>query len=144
MYSKKITYVDYNGVERKETFYFNLSKAELLEMEMGTNGGYENFLKRIIETKDRAKLTQIFKEIILKSYGIKSDDGKRFIKSPKIVEEFTQTEAYSELFTELATNTESATAFINGIMPQALIAELNKEEVRKKLAEEGLEVPPTV
>lgn len=144
MYSKKITYVDYNGVERKETFYFNLSKAELLEMEMGTNGGYENFLKRIIETKDQAKLTQIFKEIILKSYGIKSDDGKRFIKNPKIVEEFTQTEAYSELFTELATNTESATAFINGIMPQALIAELNKEEVRKKLAEEGLEVPPTV
>lgn len=144
MYSKKITYVDYNGVERKETFYFNLSKAELLEMEMGTNGGYENFLKRIIETKDQAKLTQIFKEIILKSYGIKSDDGKRFIKNPNIVEEFTQTEAYSELFTELATNTESATAFINGIMPQALIAELNKEEVRKKLAEEGLEVPPTV
>lgn len=144
MYSKKITYVDYNGVERKETFYFNLSKAELLEMEMGTNGGYENFLKRIIETKDQAKLTQIFKEIILRSYGIKSDDGKRFIKNPMIVEEFTQTEAYSELFTELATNTESATAFINGIMPQALIAELNKEEVRKKLAEEGLEVPPTV
>ena len=138
MYAKKITYTDFDGNERKETFYFNFTKGELLEMQIGTNGGYDKFLKRIVESKDQGEIVKIFKEIILKAYGVKSDDGRRFIKSQEVLDDFTQTEAYSELFTELATNTESAIAFINGIMPPALMAEVNKEEVNKQLKEAGL------
>lgn len=140
MFKKKINYTDFDGNSRSETFYFNFTKGELLEMQIGTNGGYDNYLKRLVESQDQAEITKIFKEIILKAYGIKSDDGKRFIKTDALREEFTQTEAYSELFTELATNTESAIEFINGIMPPALMAEVNKEDMKKQMQEAGL--PP--
>lgn len=140
MFKKKINYTDFDGNNRSETFYFNFTKGELLEMQIGTNGGYDTYLKRLVESQDQAEITKIFKEIILKAYGIKSDDGKRFIKTDTLREEFTQTEAYSELFTELATNTEAAIEFINGIMPPALMAEVNKEDMKKQMQEAGL--PP--
>lgn len=130
MLKKKIKYTDYNGVEREETFYFNLTKAELLEMELMRKGGLENYLKRIINEQDQIKLVEIFKELILKSYGKKSDDGKRFIKNPELTEEFVQSEAFSELYVELATNSEAASAFINGIVPPA-IAMAAEAEMKK-------------
>lgn len=119
MLRKVITYKDYNGQERKEAFYFNLSKAELIEMEMTTSGGMENFLQTIIDTKENRKLFNLFKDLIAKSYGVKSEDGKRFIKSPEISNAFMQTEAYTELLMELMTD-DSATKvaeFVKGIMP---------------------------
>lgn len=131
MFTKKIKYEDFNGEQRERKFYFNLSKAELLEMELSTNGGYENYINRIIETRDQAELIRIFKDLILKSYGIKSDDGERFIKTQELTDAFTQTDAYSELFMELATNAESATEFVNGIIPKALAAEVSKEMAKK-------------
>ena len=132
MFTKKIKYEDFNGEQRERKFYFNLSKAELLEMELSTNGGYENYINRIIETRDQAELIRIFKDLILKSYGVKSDDGERFIKTQELTDAFTQTDAYSELFMELATNAESATAFVNGIIPKALAAEVSKEMNKKQ------------
>lgn len=117
MLKKTIKYTDYDGVERSEDFYFNLTKAELTEMNLSVKGGLENLIKQIVAAQDTPEIIKIFKEIILKSYGQKSLDGKRFIKSPELTEEFTQTEAYSELFMELATNADAATAFINGIVP---------------------------
>lgn len=120
MLKKVISYTDYNGVEREEPFYFNLSKAECLEMEMGTVGGLEQMIQAIIDEQDAGRLIELFKEIILKSYGVKSPDGKRFIKSQEVVDSFAQTEAFSELFMELATNADAAAEFINGIVPQNL------------------------
>lgn len=117
MLKKTITYTDYNGVERKEDFYFNLTKAELMEMEMSTTGGMVDMLNKIVAAQDTPAIIKVFKDIILKSYGEKSADGKRFMKSDEIRESFAQTEAYSELFMELATNTEAATDFINHIIP---------------------------
>lgn len=117
MIIKKITYTDYDGNERTEEFFFNLSKAETLEMEMEIDGGMGKMLTKIVETHDQPKLVKMFKQIILKAYGEKSADGKRFIKSPSLSEAFSQTEAYSELFMELATNEEAATAFVKGILP---------------------------
>ena len=98
MLKKIITYTDYNGVERTEPFYFNLSKAELMEMELGVTGGMTEMLDKIIAAKDAPSLMKTFKEMIMKSYGIKSDDGKRLIKSEELSIAFTQTEAYSVLF----------------------------------------------
>ena len=119
MLKKTITYTDYDGVERTEDFFFNLSKAEVAEMELSNQGGMIRMLKQIAENQDRKRLVGLFKEFILKSYGEKSPDGRRFIKSKELSEAFSQTEAYSTLYMELVTNDEMASAFINGIMPQS-------------------------
>ena len=121
MISKNIKYIDYNGVEREETFLFNLSKAELIEMEMGTTGGLAETIKKIIETQDQPLIIKIFKDLILKAYGEKSADGRRFLKvdekgNPLSVG-FSQTEAYSNLFMELATDADAAANFVKGIIP---------------------------
>lgn len=117
MLKKTITFTDYDGNERKEDFWFNLSKAEILEMELLTEGGMENLIDKVIASQDIPGLAKIFKELILKSYGEKSADGRRFIKNEQLTTEFTQTEAYSQLFMELASDAEAAAAFINGIIP---------------------------
>lgn len=117
MLKKTIIYIDYNGVERKEDFYFNLTKAEIMEMEMSISGGLTEMINRIVAAKDAPAIVKIFKELVLKAYGIKSPDGKRFIKSEELATEFAQTEAYSQLFMELATDADAASAFVNGIVP---------------------------
>lgn len=117
MLKKSITYYDYNGVERTEDFRFNLSKAELMEMEMSTNGGLTEMINKIVAAQDIPAIIKVFKDLILKAYGEKSPDGKRFIKSKELSTAFAQTEAYSQLFMELATNPEEAAKFINGIIP---------------------------
>lgn len=118
MLKKSITYTDYDGNERTEDFRFNLTEAEVAEMEMSAQGGMERMINKIVAARDSEKLVKLFKEIILKAYGEISDDGRRFIKSRELSEGFAQTEAYSILFMELATDHEAATAFVNGIMPK--------------------------
>lgn len=118
MLKKTITYTDYNGTERTEDFYFNLTKAEILEMELSTEGGLQQMIEKIIAAQDMPALSKYFKQIILMSYGEKSPDGKRFIKNDKLKEEFAQTEAFSQLYVDLATDDKIAADFINGIIPQ--------------------------
>lgn len=113
-----ITYTDFNGVERTEDFYFNLTKAEVMEMELGTTGGYTEMIRQIVSAQDTPTLVALFKEFILKAYGEKSADGKRMIKSKEIAEAFAQTEAYSELFMTLATDADKAASFVNSVMPR--------------------------
>lgn len=122
MLKKTVTYVDYNGVERTEDFYFNLSKAEVAELELSVNGGFSKMLEDVVSANDSAKIVELFKKMVLMSYGEKSADGKRFVKSKELAEAFSQTEAYSEIFMELALDDKAAAAFVNGIMP----ANLNK------------------
>lgn len=117
MLKKMIKYTDYNGVEREEPFYFNLNKAEVAEMELEVKGGLSAVIQRIVDTDDRPQLIAIFKNLILKAYGVKSDDGKRFIKTQELRDEFEQSEAYAELFMLLASDTDAATEFVNGIIP---------------------------
>lgn len=117
MLKKTITYTDYNEVERTEDFYFNLTKAEIMEMELSTTGGLSEMITRIVNAKDAPAIIKIFKELILKAYGEKSADGKRFVKSQEISEAFAQTEAYSILFMELSTDADAAAKFVNAIVP---------------------------
>lgn len=117
MIKKSITYTDYNGIERTEDFYFNLTKAEVMEMELSTTGGLAEMIQRIVAAKDQPAIIKIFKDLILKAYGEKSLDGKRFMKSDEIRIGFEQTEAYSQLFMELATDADAAAKFVNGIVP---------------------------
>lgn len=118
MLKKEITYFDFDGNSRTENFYFNLTKAECMEMELGTSGGMQQMIEKIISEQDNKKIVEVFKEIILRSYGEKSPDGKHFYKSPEISAAFASTEAYSELFVELATNADAASKFISGVVPQ--------------------------
>lgn len=117
MLKKTITYVDYNGNERVEDFYFNLTKAEATEMELSVEGGLTKKLEDIVNSQNNKEIIALFKEIILKAYGEKSQDGKRFIKSEELSEAFSQTEAFSELFMELALDEKAAADFVNGILP---------------------------
>lgn len=127
MLKKTITYTDYNDVKRTEDFYFNLSKAELSEMELSVDGGYAEMAKKIADAQNAPELVKLFKELILKAYGEKSADGRRFMKvdekgNPLSIA-FSQTEAYSELFMELASDADAAATFFKGIIP----ADLSKQ-----------------
>ena len=133
MLKKTITYTDYNGAERTEDFYFNLSKAEITEIEMGVKGGLTETITRIVAAQDSPAIIKIFKDLILKAYGVKSPDGKRFEKSEELSTEFAQTEAYSNLFMELAFDANKAAEFINGIVPADLAKEAAKEAKKRGL-----------
>lgn len=133
MLSKTIKFEDWNGTEREEDFYFNLSEAELMELEMSTAGGFTKMMQTIIRKKDVPQLMATFKNLILKSYGEKSEDGRRFVKSPELSEEFMQTPAYDILFMELCTNAESASAFVNGIVPKKLSEKAQSAEVQEQM-----------
>lgn len=119
MVTKTVTYTDYNGVERSEKFYFNLTQAELLDMELNTPNGLEKELRAINDTNDTRAIVNKVKEFMLKSYGVKSEDGKRFIKNDEVREAFVQSEAFSKLFMELLTDDEKCAEFFNAIVSAA-------------------------
>ena len=120
MVVEKIKYTDFNGLEREEEFMFNLTEAEITEMELTTDGGLSDSIKKIIAAQDTPQIIKVFKMLLLKSYGEKSADGRRFVKSEELSEEFSQTNAYSQLFMKLATDDKAAVAFINSIMPDSM------------------------
>ena len=122
MLKKTITYTDYDGNERTEDFYFNLSKAEVTAMELSTEGGIQKSLGKIISDQDGKGTVDVIRNLILTAYGEKSLDGKRFIKSNELSEAFSHTEAFSDLFMELLTDADLAAAFVNGILPSAGVA----------------------
>lgn len=121
MFKKTIKYTDYNGVERSEAFYFNLSPADLIDMEV-ESGGYKQMLQNIIESQDVVSLMKAFKDIIRRSYGVKSTDGKHFVKTDENFLEFQSTPAYSEMIMEFINDTDKAIEFVNGVMPTNVAA----------------------
>lgn len=123
MLKKTITYTDYNGVERTEDFYFNLTKAEIMQMEMSINGGLTEMIQKIVAEKNAPAILEIFQDLVLRAYGQKSLDGRRFMKSEELKNEFKETEAYSMIFMELATDADAAAKFVNGIVP----ADMNQQ-----------------
>lgn len=129
MLKKTITYRDFNDVERTEDFYFHMSKAEIMEMELGTTGGFAEMIKRIVAAQDQPTLMKIFKDFVLKAYGEKSADGRQFMKidenGRKLCDAFAQTEAYSQLYMELITDADAASKFINGVVPADVSKQAN-------------------
>lgn len=129
MLKKTITFKDLDGNDVTEDFYFNLNKAEIAEIELSYDGGLSTQLERIIAKKDGGEIISTFKDIMLRSVGRRSDDGRRFIKSQDITNEFVQTEAYSEMFMELVTNADAAAEFVRSIMPQSISEKLENVEL---------------
>lgn len=143
MLKKEITYKDFNGVERKETFCFHLTEAELMQMELETEGGFQGLLQRIIDAKDSTKMIKIFKEMIDRSYGVLSEDGKYFSKSEKELEKFKSTQAYSDLYMSLL-NDEEAAKFIKAVAPVIPISEEDKAAVDAIQQNGGILTTPVV
>lgn len=143
MYKRDITYEDLDGNEVTDTFYFNLTKTELMTMGADYKDGYEQILKRIIETKDRAALIEQFKKIINAAYGVRGEDGKRFIKNAEVLEAFQQTGAYDVLFMEFATDDKAAAEFINGAFPKDISEQVQQEMAKGDVAKAALPpIPP--
>lgn len=136
MIKKTLTYTDYNGNERTEDFYFHLNKAEITKMEMSTAGGMAEKIQRIVAAQDQPAIIAVFEDLIQRSYGVKTPDGKGFVKRPEDLEAFVATEAYSDLFMELATNADAASEFVNGIVPADLAKQMEKNE--KKSAKKAI------
>lgn len=129
MIKKTVTYTDFNGLERTEEFFFNLTQAELAEMEIGVQGGMKALLEKIIAEKNQPQLVEYFKKIVLMAYGEKSADGRRFLKSDEIRNGFAPTEPYSIIFMELASDAKAAAEFVNGILPKAIAEKLPKDNI---------------
>lgn len=125
------TYKDYNGLERTEDFYFNLSEAELMEMQTGVTGSFSEMIEKIVNAKDGNTIIKWFKEILLKSYGEKSGDGRYFMKSEEIRAKFEASPVYSMLYMELATDTDKAIEFVNKVIPSNLSERVSAADLQK-------------
>lgn len=132
MLKKTITYTDFNDNERTEDFYFNLTETELTELDLSHEGGLVKRLQDVIAASDSATIMQIFKGLLLKSYGVKSQDGRKFIKNQELRDDFEQTQAYNDFFMELSTDADKAVEFVKGIIPKALSAGVDTAEIAKK------------
>ena len=120
MYKITETYTDYDDNQRTEDFYFNYSEAELTDLQFSVSGGLAGMIDKIIKTNDMPKLVELFRELIQKAYGEKSNDGRRFMKSPELTKEFTETVAYSQIYMRLATDSKAAQEFINKVVPKSM------------------------
>ena len=127
MLKKDITFEGLDGSMITETHYFHMSKADLIELQLSKKGGFEVWLQKVIDAEDGATLIRELKDIILMAYGEKSEDGKRFIKSPEKRAEFANSEAFSELFSEIAIDADKASEFVNAVMPAGLLAETRQQ-----------------
>lgn len=116
MICKTINYTDFNGNQRTEEFYFNLTDQEITELELTTEGGFRKMIDRIVAAKSQTELVMLFKDLIMKAYGKKGLDGRTFDKSPEVKKEFASTQAFSDIYMELVTNTDKAVEFFNGVV----------------------------
>lgn len=132
MIKKTITYVDFNGNERTEDFYFNLTKAELMRMELGVKGGMVEMMNRMIAAQDAPAMMEVFDDLIHKSFGVKTPDGRGFVKREEDYEAFKSTEAYSELYVELISDAKACADFFNGVIPANLAKQVEEEMAKQK------------
>lgn len=130
MIKKTITYSDFNGNERTEDFYFNLTKAEITKMELSIKGGLAEMIQRIVAAQDTPAIIEVFEDLIKRSYGVKTPDGRGFVKKAEDLEAFISTEAYSQLFMELATNADAASQFVNGVVPADMAKQVAQEAAK--------------
>lgn len=137
MLKKNIPYEDYNGEMRSEDFYFNLTKFEISRMEITTPGGVAHLIEKMTQTRDYKGLMTYVEDLVKMSYGVKSDDGKTFVKSEELTNAFLATEAYSELMMELLSGEDKLAAFIEGILPQKLVEQIKLEQAKAELKKEA-------
>jgi len=127
MIKKTVTYEDFNGEKKTKELWFHFSESEITNEELTTEGGLYNTIRKMTEEQDRIMLAKLFRQIILKSYGEKSADGERFMKSQEIMDNFEHSAAYDALYMELATDTQKVSDFVKGTLPKNLAARVDEE-----------------
>lgn len=137
MLRKSVNYTDFDGNNRTEVLYFNISKPELLDYLADKGDNFESYVRKLTETSNLKGIMDLFKEIVVISYGEKSEDGRRFIKSEQMSKEFMQTEAYNTLFEELIADPKNAIAFIKGVIPADLSDKL-PDDIEQKVIDDVL------
>lgn len=143
MLKKTITFEDLDGNKVTEDFYFNLSKSELIKMEAAVEGGISKQLTDVVASDDKGKILALFEDIVLKTYGVRGDDNKTFVKSPEISRQFSQTDAYDVLFMELLSNEKAAAEFIRALMPADLMAQVQAELAKSPTSTDVVPPSPT-
>lgn len=131
MIKKTVTYTDYNGEERTETFYFHYTEAEILDMEMSEEGSFADRIQRIIDAKDTTALMKLIKKFVIDAYGVKSEDGRRFIKNDEVKAAFLESPAYSDIFMDMVTDDKLAAEFTNGVIPNTMKDRVAKLALKK-------------
>ena len=135
MYKITMESVDFGGTKRTEDYYFNLTQAELVEMQLTTEGGYKEMIEKVLNAKDIKTMSQVFKTILCKAYGVVSPDGRKFVKNQAVLDDFLATQAYSDLYMKLVTDDEAAADFFNKVIPQ-----MEEKPVPAQAAQPGLAV----
>lgn len=142
MFSRTFEYKGYDGEMRKETWWFNLSETELYKLELGTVGGVNGMMNRMLREEQPDKIVDMFEKIILTSVGERSADGRRFLKKPRpgmpwgeVAEDFRETPAYDQLFIELVSDGTKVSDFLKGAIPEELAIKLAQAEKEKAAAE---------
>jgi hypothetical protein len=131
MVKKTVKNVDFDGNEGTEDFYFHLTEQELSEWELSVDGGLSTVLRKIIKSKDEKALIEIYKDLLTRSYGVKTQDGRSFVKNQEALDNFIYTQAFSDIYMELATNDKAASEFVNGVIPASVMAKAKEEEEAK-------------
>ena len=131
MIKRTVTYEDYNGEKRTETFYFHYTEAEILDMEMSEEGSFAERIQRIIDAKDNTALMKLIKKFVIDAYGVKSDDGKRFMKNDEVKAAFLECPAYSDIFMDMVTDEDIAAEFVNGVIPNTMKDRVAKLTIKK-------------
>lgn len=145
MLVKKVTYIDFNDEEQTDEFLFNLTEAELTDMTLGPTGGLENYIREMIRSRDAKQISEMVKNLILNAYGEKSQDGRKFRKSPEITREFESTAAFSQLYVDMLNDPEQLAYFIAGIVPSKMLGGKSKDDlVKETMRKVNSEVPATV
>ena len=133
-------YEDWNGNPRKRELLFNLTVAEMYSLQNSVKGGIETYYQRILDEQDNVALYKRFEDLVKLTYGVKSDDGERFIKNDEVYNSFKESAAYDVFMQYLLTTEDGAAKFINGIMPTKVKAKLNTPEGKKIAEEHGLDI----
>lgn len=123
MLKKTITYTDYNGKEQTEDCYFHLNRVELMDIALDLpddivdSSADGEVRAHLIDKLGNKGMFEFIKTVVTKSYGVKSTDGRRFIKSAELSDEFTQTPMFDKIMTEFATDDKAAANFIKAVIP---------------------------
>ena len=125
MLKKTVTYENFNGEQVTKDLYFNLTKKELIDLQVSKDGGLDAYIKKITEEEDKKAMIQLLDSIILAAYGQKSEDGERFIKNKELIDAFVSSMAYDTLIDELFTVEGASLQFMMGLLPKDITSQIN-------------------
>ena len=116
MLKKIVKYIDFNGNERSDTLYFNLTDVEVARLEVKFPGGLEKYINNFNAEERPDEILDLFETVLEMSYGIKSEDGRHFRKPPENTRDFMESAVYTKIFFELLSDADVAADFFKAVV----------------------------